>query len=55
MPLVRLKIGEFMGIKENSFRETFKVLTKGTMLEDAELQLVFFPGSRIEVISFDVE
>ena len=52
---VRLKIGEFTGIKEASFRETFKTLAKGTMLEGVELELTFFLASRIEVVSFDVE
>ena len=52
---VRLKVGEFTGVKEDSFKETFSVLAKGSMLENAELELTFFPGSRIEVISFDVE
>jgi hydrogenase nickel insertion protein HypA len=51
---VRLKIGEFTGIKEESFRETFSVLAKGTMLENAELELTFLPGSRIEIVSFDI-
>ncbi|MBN1869742.1 MAG: hydrogenase maturation nickel metallochaperone HypA [Candidatus Omnitrophica bacterium] len=52
---IRLKVGEFMGVKEDSFKETFSVLAKGTMLKDAELELTFFPGSRIEVLSFDIE
>ena len=52
---VRLKIGEFTGVKEASCRETFKVLAKGTMLESAELEISFFLASRIEVVSFDVE
>ncbi len=52
---VRLKIGEFTGIRGPSFKETFAVLSKGTMLEEAELEVTFFPGSRIEVVSFDVE
>lgn len=52
---VKLKVGLFIGVKEDSFRETFKVLAKGTMLENAELELTFFHGSRIEVLSFDVE
>ena len=52
---VRLKIGEFTGIKEESFRETFSVLAKGTMLERAKLELTFFLSSRIEVVSFDVD
>lgn len=52
---VRLKIGEFTGVKENSFKETFSVLAKDTMLESSELELTFFPGSRIEILSFDVE
>jgi hydrogenase nickel insertion protein HypA len=52
---VRLKIGQFMGIQGDSFRETFKVLAKGTMLESAELEITFFPLSRIEVVSFDVD
>lgn len=52
---VRLKIGALTAVTEDSFRETFSVLAKGTMLETANLELTFFPGSRIEVISFDVE
>ena len=52
---VRLKIGEFTGVKEDSFRETFKTLAKGTMLEGVKLELVFFMSSRIEVVSFDIE
>ena len=52
---LRLKIGEFTGVKEQSFRETFSVLAKGTLLENAELELTFFPGSRVEVISFDIK
>ena len=52
---VRLKVGALTGVKEGSFKETFKVLAKGTILENAELEITFFPGSRIEVISFDVE
>lgn len=52
---VRLKVGTLTGIKEDSLKETFAVLAKGTILENAELEITFFPGSRIEVISFDVE
>jgi len=52
---IRLKIGEFTGIKKESFIETFSVLAKGTMVENAKLELTFFPGSRVEVVSFDVE
>ena len=52
---VRVKIGEFTGIKEDSFRETFRVLARGTLLEGAKLEVNFFLASRIEVVSFDVE
>jgi hydrogenase nickel incorporation protein HypA/HybF len=52
---IRLKIGEFTGVKEASFRETFSVLSKGTLLEKAELEVTFFIASRIEVVSFDIE
>ena len=52
---VRLKVGALTGVKEDSFRETFSVLAKGTVLENAELEITFFPGSAVEVISFDVE
>ncbi|MBN2096850.1 MAG: hydrogenase maturation nickel metallochaperone HypA [Candidatus Omnitrophica bacterium] len=51
---VRLKVGELLGVKEHSFREAFTMLSKGTVLEDAELELTFFPGTRIEVLSFDI-
>ena len=53
--LVKLKVGSVLGSSEESLKETFKVLAKGTMLEHSELELTFFPGSRIEVLSFDVE
>ena len=53
--VVRLKVGEGTGVREESFRETFKLLAKGTALERAHLQLTFFPGTRIEVLSFDVD
>jgi len=52
---VRLKIGEFTGVNESSFKETFAVLAKGTILENAACELTFFPGTTIEVVSFDVE
>ncbi len=52
---LRLKLGALLGVKEESFRETFAVLSKGTLLEGAELEMNFFPGTRIEVVSFDIE
>jgi hydrogenase nickel incorporation protein HypA/HybF len=52
---VRLKVGMLTGVKEESFRETFKLLSKGTMLENARLEITFFPGTRVEVIAFDIE
>ena len=52
---VRLKIGILNGVKEKSFKETFAVLSKGTILEGAEFELTFFPGSHMQVLSFDVE
>jgi len=52
---IHIKVGQLTGIKEESFRETFGVLTKGTMLENAKVELTFFPGTIIQVLSFDVE
>jgi hydrogenase nickel incorporation protein HypA/HybF len=52
---IHLKLGQFTGAKEDSFRETFSVLSKGTILENARLELTSFPGWRVEVLSFDVE
>ncbi|MDD4909710.1 MAG: hydrogenase maturation nickel metallochaperone HypA [Candidatus Omnitrophica bacterium] len=52
---VRLKIGTLCGVSEDSFRETFKVLAKDTILKDAELEIVFFPSARVDVVSFDIE
>ncbi|MCD5397584.1 hydrogenase maturation nickel metallochaperone HypA [candidate division NPL-UPA2 bacterium] len=52
---VRLKVGEFTGVKKDSFRETFSLLSKGTILNDAKLEITFFPGLGLEVISFDIE
>ena len=52
---VRLKIGQLTGAKEESFKETFAILAKGTMLEGADLEINFFPGTRVDVISFDID
>jgi len=52
---VRLKIGQFTGVKEDSFKETFSVLSKGSPLEGADVEITSFPGTRVEVVSFDVE
>ncbi|MCM8776045.1 MAG: hydrogenase maturation nickel metallochaperone HypA [Candidatus Omnitrophica bacterium] len=52
---IRLKVGEFTGSKETSFRETFRVLAKGTLLENAQLELTFYPGSIVQVLSFDID
>jgi len=52
---IRLKIGMLTGVREESFRETFKILAKGTVAEKAKLEITFFPGTRTEVLSFDIE
>lgn len=52
---VHIKVGQLTGVKEESFKETFKVLAKNTVLENAQLELTFFPGTIIQVLSFDVE
>lgn len=52
---IRLKVGQLTGIKEESFRETFSVLAKGTLLEKAALEIVFHPGTIVQVLSFDIE
>ena len=52
---VKIKVGELTCSREDSFKETFKVLSKGTVLEGAELEITMFPGSVIQVISFDIE
>lgn len=52
---VRLKIGELTGVSEESLRATFSMLAKGTLLENADLELTFFPGTQIEVLSFDID
>ena len=52
---VRLKVGQLIGIKEDSLKETFAVLAKGTLLENAELELTSFPGTNVQVLSFDIE
>ncbi len=52
---VKLKVGNLTCVREDSFRETFKVLAKGTMLEDASLEITMFPGTIVQVLSFDVE
>ena len=52
---VKIKVGELTCSREDSFKETFKVLSKGTVLEGAEVEITMFPGSVIQVISFDIE
>jgi hydrogenase nickel incorporation protein HypA/HybF len=52
---VRLKVGALTGSKEDSFKETFAVLAKGTLLEGAELEITLFPGMIVQVLSFDLE
>jgi len=52
---VRLRFGLMMGLKEESFKETFSVLAKGTILENAEIEFTSFPGAAVKVISFDIE
>ncbi len=52
---VSFKVGQLIGTNEQAFRETFSLLAKGTMLEGASLELIFLPGTRLEVIAFDVE
>ncbi len=52
---VRLLVGELTGVKEESFKETFSLLAKGTLLDGADLELTFSPGTKIEVVSFDVD
>jgi len=52
---VHVKVGVMTGVKEDSFKETFSVLSKGTVLEDAALEITMFPGTHIQVLSFDVE
>jgi len=53
--VIRLKVGELTGVRKESFSETFAVLSKGTLLENAKLEIAFYPGSHIEVVSFDIE
>ncbi len=52
---VHIKVGELTGAREESFRETFRILAQGTILEKAAIELTFFPGTIIQVLSFDVE
>jgi len=52
---VRLMVGELTGVQEGSFKETFAILAHGTLLEAADVELNFFPGTTIEVISFDID
>ena len=53
---VRLRIGELTGMNEKSFRTAFECLAAETLLQDAELELNYFPESQIiEIVSFDIE
>ena len=52
---VRLMVGELTGVREASFKATFAILAQGTLLETADVELSFFPGTTVEVISFDID
>ena len=52
---VKIKVGDLNCVKEESFKETFKILAKGTILEGAEVEIIIFPGTVVQVIAFDVE
>ncbi|MFH1772380.1 MAG: hydrogenase maturation nickel metallochaperone HypA [Candidatus Omnitrophota bacterium] len=52
---IHLKIGDLTCVKEESFKETFALLTKDTILCGADLEITFFPGTIIQVLSFDIE
>jgi len=52
---VHIKIGILTGVTEDSFRQTFSVLSKNTILDGADLEITMFPGSIVQVLSFDVE
>jgi hydrogenase nickel incorporation protein HypA/HybF len=52
---VKIKVGDLNCVKEESFKETFGVLAKGTVLEGAEVEITIFPGSVVQVLSFDIE
>jgi len=36
-------------------KATFSMLAKDTLLEKADLEISFFPGTQVEVISFDID
>lgn len=52
---VSLKVGMLTCSNEESFRQAFIALSAGTMLENAELDITFFPGTIIQVLSFDID
>ena len=52
---VRLKVGDWLGADDTALREAFALQAAGTLLEGAELEIKRFPGSSVQVISFDVE
>lgn len=52
---IRLMVGELTGVKGESFKETFSLMAKGTLLEKTELELTFYPGTEISVMSFDID
>jgi Zn finger protein HypA/HybF involved in hydrogenase expression len=52
---VRLLVGEFTGGQAASCQEAFAILAPGTLLETAEVERHFFPGTTIEVMSCDIE
>jgi hypothetical protein len=43
------------GVKKESLKATFLMVAKDSLLEKADLEISFFPGTQIEVISFDID
>lgn len=52
---VRFMVGMMTGFEEESFKNTFSILAKNTLLEGAELEVSFYPGNGIEILSFDID
>lgn len=42
--LIKIKVGELVGIEESSFRFAFDVMKEDTGLAKAEMELIYVPG-----------
>ncbi|MBI5529074.1 MAG: hydrogenase maturation nickel metallochaperone HypA [Deltaproteobacteria bacterium] len=52
---VRLMVGEFAGVEPDSVSFCFEVVSRGTVAENARLEIERVPGREFRVVSMEVD